>query len=375
MKIRKYHTWQQRPVHISNQAGFTLIEFLIASALSMLIIIAVGTTYSMTARMKQAAESRLALQQDLRSVSEQITRDARMAGSFGCFSSGNLISKVQVEPDGNAFNNKFQNNGIKYSLADDRNVGLVTVGFANATNNINGADGQRLINSLNATGFNTVGGKVIAFTYGLNATMVDTDGNKAVISNANSNGSPNALALFNWVQEGGAVALASCNRLYLSDDAQISGSNVEVENADNIKFAQDNKLITFNRSQTMLSQLYSVAYAVGTVGDDVTTQGLYKFTMNAAGGWDGPQLVSLNVTDMDGEVIYARCSSNRTDATFSSNPNELPTTDATRRSKLPTLVELYLTLNNDNANVEKRGNMTEYVIRASVRGGNICSDT
>lgn len=373
MKTKKYHTWQKRPIHISNQAGFTLIEFLIASALSMLVIVAVGTTYSMTARMKQAAESRLALQQDLRSASEQITRDARMAGSFGCFSSGNLVTKTQVAPSGSTFNNKFQSNGIKYSLSDEKNAGLVTVGFANVSNNIDAVDGQRLIDSLNATGFNTAGGRVIAFTYGLNATMVDTDGDKAVINNANSNGSPNALALFNWVQEGGAVALASCNRLYLSDDAGIRDGNIEIENVNTIEFTHHNDAKTFNRSQTMLSQLYSVAYAVGMVGNDDSTQGLYKFTMNAAGGWDGPQLVSLNVTEMDGEVIYARCSANRTDAEFASNPNELPATG--RKSKLPTLVELYLTLNNDNANVEKRGNMTEYVIRASVRGGNICSDT
>lgn len=65
--------------------GFSLIEFLVAAALSMIVLMAVSSTYFTARNLNNTATSRLTVQQDLRNASNMIVRDARMAGSFGCF--------------------------------------------------------------------------------------------------------------------------------------------------------------------------------------------------------------------------------------------------------------------------------------------------
>ena len=67
--------------------GFSLIEFLVASALSMIVLLAVSSSYFTARSLNTAATARLNVQQDLRNASNQIVRDARMAGNFGCFMS------------------------------------------------------------------------------------------------------------------------------------------------------------------------------------------------------------------------------------------------------------------------------------------------
>jgi len=41
--------------------GFTLIEFMVASSLGLVVLLAIGTTYGITARMRRAAEAREAV--------------------------------------------------------------------------------------------------------------------------------------------------------------------------------------------------------------------------------------------------------------------------------------------------------------------------
>ncbi|PSJ79542.1 pilus assembly protein PilW [Neisseria iguanae] len=82
--------------------GFSLIEFLIASALSMIVLIAVTSTYFTARNLNDAATSRLSTQQDLRSASTLLVRDARMAGSFGCFNMANYAHTTVVADDSKA---------------------------------------------------------------------------------------------------------------------------------------------------------------------------------------------------------------------------------------------------------------------------------
>ncbi|MCI4019031.1 hypothetical protein MM707_30685, partial [Klebsiella pneumoniae] len=65
--------------------GFTIIEFLVAGMLSMIVLMAVGSSYFTSRKLNDAANERLAIQQDLRNAATLIVRDARMAGGFGCF--------------------------------------------------------------------------------------------------------------------------------------------------------------------------------------------------------------------------------------------------------------------------------------------------
>lgn len=64
--------------------GFTIVEFLVG-ILSIIVLIAVVSSYFTSRKLNDVANERLAIQQDLRNAATLIVRDARMAGSFGCF--------------------------------------------------------------------------------------------------------------------------------------------------------------------------------------------------------------------------------------------------------------------------------------------------
>lgn len=82
--------------------GFSLIEFLVASALSMIVLLAVSSGYFTARSLNTAATSRLNVQQDLRNASNQIVRDARMAGNFGCFNMSGFDDQVVIQDSGSA---------------------------------------------------------------------------------------------------------------------------------------------------------------------------------------------------------------------------------------------------------------------------------
>ncbi|MGP1363646.1 prepilin-type N-terminal cleavage/methylation domain-containing protein [Neisseria sp. DTU_2020_1000833_1_SI_GRL_NUU_006] len=80
--------------------GFSLIEFLVASALSMIVLLAVSSGYFTARSLNTAATSRLNVQQDLRNASNQIVRDARMAGNFGCFNMSAYDAQAVIADSG-----------------------------------------------------------------------------------------------------------------------------------------------------------------------------------------------------------------------------------------------------------------------------------
>lgn len=76
--------------------GFTIVEFLVAGLLSVIVLIAVVSSYFTSRKLNDAANERLAIQQDLRNAATLIVRDARMAGSFGCFNMSEHTEKDVV---------------------------------------------------------------------------------------------------------------------------------------------------------------------------------------------------------------------------------------------------------------------------------------
>ncbi|ENS9216059.1 pilus assembly protein PilW, partial [Neisseria gonorrhoeae] len=76
--------------------GFTIVEFLVAGLLSVIVLIAVVSSYFTSRKLNDAANERLAEQQDLRNAATLIVRDARMAGSFGCFNMSEHTEKDVV---------------------------------------------------------------------------------------------------------------------------------------------------------------------------------------------------------------------------------------------------------------------------------------
>ena len=86
--------------HIPNKTamrGFSILEFLVASLLSMIVLMAVSSTYFTARGLNKSANTRIGIQQDLRNTANMIVRDARMAGNFGCFNMSNFSASAVIE--------------------------------------------------------------------------------------------------------------------------------------------------------------------------------------------------------------------------------------------------------------------------------------
>ena len=135
-----------------HSAGFSLIEFLVASVLSMIVLIAIGSGYFAARKINDVALGRLGVQQDMRNAANLIVRDARMAGSFGCFNMANK-EPATVGSDGSASSNTPRN-----LIAAGQTTGLVPVkSFAGST--------------FNVTGF-TASGDALVFQYGIGSASI-----------------------------------------------------------------------------------------------------------------------------------------------------------------------------------------------------------
>ena len=77
--------------------GFSILEFLVASLLSMIVLMAVSSTYFTARGLNKSANARIGIQQDLRNAANMIVRDARMAGNFGCFNMSNFPASAVTE--------------------------------------------------------------------------------------------------------------------------------------------------------------------------------------------------------------------------------------------------------------------------------------
>ena len=115
---------KNRP-HIPVKAGmqgFSLIEFLVASALSMIVLLAVSSGYFTARSLNTAATSRLTVQQDLRNASNQIVRDARMAGNFGCFNMSAYDAQAVIADSGSKDFLKLKGKGSEKMLPAVRQI-------------------------------------------------------------------------------------------------------------------------------------------------------------------------------------------------------------------------------------------------------------
>lgn len=71
----------------SHQQGFTLIELLVASAIGVIVLLAAGSTFFSTFRLKQQIQARVEYEQDLRVTANMMRRDARQLGNYSCMDS------------------------------------------------------------------------------------------------------------------------------------------------------------------------------------------------------------------------------------------------------------------------------------------------
>lgn len=299
--------------------GFTIVEFLVAGLLSVIVLIAVVSSYFTSRKLNDAANERLAIQQDLRNAATLIVRDARMAGSFGCFNMSEHTEKDVVS-------DVAQKNRL-FSLK------------MNSTNKVisNGTDNKLIpiAESLNI--------RYQGFTH-----------------------RPNALIF----QYGIDDVNASADTTVVSSCAAISKPGKQILNLEDVK--KELKIVGQGKEQNgnIARQRHVVnAYAVGRFGNE---EGLFRFQLNEKGEWGNPQLLAKKIKRMRVRYIYVSGCPEDEDA---GKEEQFKYTDKFDSSVTPAGVEVLL----DSGSYAKIAASSDniiyaYRINATIRGGNVCAN-
>ncbi|HFC8755421.1 TPA: pilus assembly protein PilW [Neisseria gonorrhoeae] len=299
--------------------GFTIVEFLVAGLLSVIVLIAVVSSYFTSRKLNDAANERLAIQQDLRNAATLIVRDARMAGSFGCFNMSEHTEKDVVS-------DVAQKNRL-FSLK------------RNSTNKVisNGTDNKLIpiAESLNI--------RYQGFTH-----------------------RPNALIF----QYGIDDVNASADTTVVSSCAAISKPGKQILNLEDVK--KELKIVGQGKEQNgnIARQRHVVnAYAVGRFGNE---EGLFRFQLNEKGEWGNPQLLAKKIKRMRVRYIYVSGCPEDEDA---GKEEQFKYTDKFDSSVTPAGVEVLLDSGSDAKIAASSDNIIyAYRINATIRGGNVCAN-
>ncbi|HGG7799852.1 TPA: PilW family protein [Neisseria meningitidis] len=293
--------------------GFTIIEFLVAGLLSMIVLMAVGSSYFTSRKLNDAANERLAAQQDLRNAATLIVRDARMAGGFGCFNMSEHPA-ADVIPDTTQQNSPFslKRNGIDklIPIAESSNI--------------------------NYQNFFQVGSALI-FQYGIDDVNAST----------------------------ATTVVSSC--------AAISKPGKQIPTLEDAK--KELKIPDQDKEQNgnIARQRHVVnAYAVGRIADE---EGLFRFQLDDKGKWGNPQLLVKKVRHMKVRYIYVSGCPEDDDAGKEETFKYTDKFDSAQNAVTPAGVEVLLSSGTDTKIAASSDNhIYAYRIDATIRGGNVCAN-
>ncbi|EPH9274496.1 PilW family protein [Neisseria gonorrhoeae] len=293
--------------------GFTIVEFLVAGLLSVIVLIAVVSSYFTSRKLNDAANERLAIQQDLRNAATLIVRDARMAGSFGCFNMSEHIKQ-------NVVSNVTQKNS-PFSLK--RNSANKLIPIAESSNIV-------------YQGFAQVRPALI-FQYGIDDV--------------------NASAETTVVSSCGAISKPGKQIPTLEDakkELKIQNSGKE----QNGNIARQRHVVN--------------AYAVGRIAGE---EGLFRFQLDDKGKWGNPQLLVKKVKRMDVRYIYVFGCPEDEDAGKEEQFKYTDKFDKSKDAVTPAGVEVLLDSGlNAKIAASSDNSIYAYRINATIRGGNVCAN-
>ena len=338
--------------------GFTLIELLVASALSIIVLIAAGSGFVTTQKLSQVAKGRLQVQNDLRNATNMIVRDARMAGSFGCFNlaktATNDQTKLKDHGDANElgaleYNN--QNQGVKY------------------------LDGTALLGSEFTV--STSSPKVLLFTYGIGSSSGYTGSKDSFSVQIEKGGELAELA----GQTDAPIIISTCSSLerFPSSTKKLSGSVLTVKDlSPNLSSDHDTQVNPKLQSEISVFRQVVNIYAIGTPKGG--EEGLYLFQLNPNGEISAPQLLLAGVTSWELKFGYVQspgCKSMQNDAKI----KFVDDIESNKTALSPALLRMQLKGSGNNGEVRggKAANNSEsdvqtYYINATIRGGNSCAE-
>ncbi|HFB1090554.1 TPA: PilW family protein [Neisseria gonorrhoeae] len=291
--------------------GFTIVEFLVAGLLSVIVLIAVVSSYFTSRKLNDAANERLAEQQDLRNAATLIVRDARMAGSFGCFNMSEHTKKdvvFDVAQKNRLFSLKRNSTNKLMPIAESLNIGY-----------------QDFIQRPNA----------LIFQYGIDDV--------------------NASAETTVVSSCGAISKPGKQIPTLEDAKK---ELLKIQNSDK------------EQNGNIARQRHVVnAYAVGRIAGE---EGLFRFQLNEKGEWGNPQLLAKKIKRMRVRYIYVSGCPEDEDA---GKEEQFKYTDKFDSSVTPAGVEVLLDSGNDAKIAASSDNIIyAYRINATIRGGNVCAN-
>ncbi|EPH8773711.1 PilW family protein [Neisseria gonorrhoeae] len=297
--------------------GFTIVEFLVAGLLSVIVLIAVVSSYFTSRKLNDAANERLAIQQDLRNAATLIVRDARMAGSFGCFNMSEHIEQ-DVVSDVTQKNSPFS---LKRNST--RNSANKLIPIAESSNIV-------------YQGFAQVRPALI-FQYGIDDV--------------------NASAETTVVSSCGAISKPGKQIPTLEDakkELKIQNSGKE----QNGNIARQRHVVN--------------AYAVGRIAGE---EGLFRFQLDDKGKWGNPQLLVKKVKRMDVRYIYVFGCPEDEDAGKEEQFKYTDKFDKSKDAVTPAGVEVLLDSGLNAKIVAFSDNsIYAYRINATIRGGNVCAN-
>ncbi|ENX7273441.1 pilus assembly protein PilW [Neisseria gonorrhoeae] len=305
--------------------GFTIVEFLVAGLLSIIVLIAVVSSYFTSRKLNDVANERLAIQQDLRNAATLIVRDARMAGSFGCFNmfehtkddivdSSNQTQSSPAKPGVKQENPLFS---LKRSGMDKQ---LIPV--AESTD----IKYPGFIQRLNA----------LVFQYGIDD--LDASAETVVVSSCSKIAKPGKK--ISTLQEAKSA-------LQITNDDKQNGNITRQKHVVN-------------------------AYAVGMIAGE---EGLFRFQLDDKGKWGNPQLLVKKVKRMDVWYIYVSGCPEDEDAGKEERFKYTDQFDKSKNAVTPAGVEVLLDSGlNAKIAASSDNSIYAYRINATIRGGNVCAN-
>ncbi|HGH6616840.1 TPA: PilW family protein [Neisseria meningitidis] len=301
--------------------GFTIIEFLVAGMLSMIVLMAVGSSYFTSRKLNDAANERLAIQQDLRNAATLIVRDARMAGSFGCFNMSEHTEK-----------------NVVYDVAQKNR--LFSLKGSSANKLIPNGTDNKLIPITESLDIGYQG-----FTQRLNA-LVFQYGIDDLDASAET------------------VVVSSCSKI--AKPGKKISTLQEAKSA--LQITNDDK-----QNGNITRQRYVVnAYAVGRIAGE---EGLFRFQLDDEGKWGNPQLLVKKINKMDIRYIYVSDCPEDDDAGKEEKFKYTGTFDSSTNAVTPAGVEVLLSSGTDTKIAASSDNhIYAYRIDATIRGGNVCAN-
>lgn len=292
--------------------GFTIIEFLVAGMLSMIVLMAVGSSYFTSRKLNDAANERLAEQQDLRNAATLIVRDARMAGGFGCFN-------MSEHPATDVIFDTTQQNS-PFSLKRKSTNKLIPI-----TESLN----------INYQNFFQVDSALI-FQYGIDDVNASAD--TTVVSSCAKIAKPGKK--ISTLQEAKSA-------LQITNDDKQNGN--------------------ITRQRHVVN-----AYAVGKIAGE---EGLFRFQLDDKGKWGNPQLLVKKVRRMKVRYIYVSGCPEDDDAGKEETFKYTDKFNSAQDAVTPAGVEVLLSSGTDTKIAASSDNhIYAYRIDATIRGGNVCAN-